>query len=410
MIYVSFLSLRRFLFVTLSFVTLSFGTFFFVSSAFCEDIVPHEKLGQLQITSPDVSGVNRPFKLDNLRLVFTIGENSKNLELGKTFDVAAGKGCLTISYGEIYTASQCDISIVEKTMTKIQLATLVVRWNNANFDVDFGPHPKLALQTQDANRKISAVLDPLISDQTIVPMIIPAMSVSAILEDPYTGPLYKANSSLAPNHISEFVINPPELRATVELDFIDGLPVFNADPNYLVAKYSNISPGFGNSQVPASFNQNRYGRFFLDYGYNFYKFFYSAGNKQKITAFPLLPAYQTYYTIAINEHTIHPVLTANQTTRIPVATLNVHHYQSNSKGSFKVFSDKTKKGTWTENLQPDLRLNADPRVLKSVYYPTETSLFFPIGYRFRLDFYLRDALDRTTLQEQIEVDLTHENP
>lgn len=137
--------------------------------------------------------------------------------------------------------------------------------------------------------------------------------------------------------------------------------------------------------------------------WNYYKFAPS-GESQTIRAYPLKNLKTFYYEVSINEHLTFPVIEIGKTVRIPVATINVHNYKSSLQGQYIVYSDKNEKGKLEEYFPKKLR----SEYVENISFPTETSLFFPFGYTFRLDFYAKDDVEQNVLQDQVVVDLTHE--
>lgn len=377
------------------------------SSAFAVDVTPTEKLGKLTVLPADAKKLDSSFDLQKLQLRFIVDSTDNAMKLGIANDVAAGQGCLQVQYQGVYVATQCGIKIEDKKLTTVQLSAIKYTWDVKALRADFGPQPVIGLSTQDANHTLDAKLNPASpSDQKV--LMIPAMNVTVSLASYETGVLHQQASTLAAGDVIEEKIKTPELRGKLFLDFIHGKPTFNADiaPNFITANFRSQPLDDRHPRTPLNINSVPVGSFPYSNGgpVNYYKFA-TTGDSQAIYAYPLrrdLPNY--YYEVSINEQVIKPVLEANKTTRIPVATLNVFHYRSDVPGVFKVYSDHSVKGTLKEQMHP----SNPPHYLQETYFPTNSSLFFPIGSMFRLDFYLKDDFGRNTLQDQVTVDLTHE--
>lgn len=387
----------------------------FCGSAFARDVVPVEKLGQLQILDVDTSKLDGSFVYGRLDIKFLIDNSSTNLKLAEANDVAAGLGCLELTYKDtsyrpVYTASQCGIKIEEKKLTTIRLAAVKFSWDVSNYVTGVGPQPGFSFVTRDANYKFSGpVLNPAKSTDQNTIFVIPAMNLELNLVHPDTGVLHSQTVALSSGVASNVAIVTKDLRGQILLDFIDGSPTFNADlaPNYITASYRHENERAGLSRAPSNINEVAVGSYpyAVDDMLNFYSFSKS-GKSQSIYAYPVKPGASSYfYEVAINEHVIKPVIETGKVTRIPVATLNVHHYKSSIPGEYVVFSDKRIKGTMEEYQH---RRSGENRYLGRTSFPTQTSLFFPIGFTFRFDFYITDDTGRKTLQDQVLVDLTHE--
>jgi hypothetical protein len=389
------------------------------SVALATDIRPVEKLGQLQVTLPaDTPQLDANFKLAYLNLVFRVGGTQTKLQIGKENLVAAGEGCLDVTYQTVYQATQCGVKIEEKKLTTVALSAVKFAWSQQSLASDFGPQPVFYFSTADLDRTFSATFNPIHPSAELSVFVIPAMTVRIDLQHDETGSLYQTSIKTAPGTAAVETIQTPELRGAVLLDFIGGKPVFDTEKsyNFLAAVYRDNQVAKGESHLPPAFTAQDPGaqsgetqsrRYFI----NYYKFA-TDGINQTVYAYPLKTpnAFGTYYELSINEHIVPLILQAGQTTRVPVATLNVHHYKSNLAGFYRVFSDYRQKGLLAQVLTPVQTTGYSylPYKLVDMVYPTETSLFYPIGYNFRLDFYITDATGRTTLQDQVPVDLTHE--
>ncbi|MBS1969651.1 MAG: hypothetical protein JSU04_05065 [Bdellovibrionales bacterium] len=388
------------------------------SAAFATDIRPDEKLGQLQVTLPkNTDQLDSKFNPKYLNLVFRVGGTETKLQIGKENLVAAGEGCLDVAYGAVYQATQCGVKIEDKKLTKVALAAIRFAWNKEALAADFGPQPIFYFSTTDQQRQLLAQFNPSHLSEELSVFVIPDMTVAIELQHDETGSLYKTSVKAIADTAAVETIQPPELRGALLLDFIGGKPVFDTEKSFnsLAVVYRDNQVAKDESHLPPSFMARDEGSQFADaqskrYFINYYK--YAAdGVNQTTYAYPIKQKnpWGTYYELTINEHVLPLSLTAGQTTRIPVATLNVHHYKSNLPGFYRVFSDYKQKGILSQVLTPvNVSGYSDLYKLLDVVYPTETSLFYPIGYNFRLDFYITDATGRTTLQDQVNVDLTHE--
>ncbi|WP_413289450.1 hypothetical protein [Bdellovibrio sp. HCB337] len=387
----------------------------FCGSAFARDVVPVEKLGKLQVLDVNTSTLGGSFDVSRLVIKFRIDNNLTNLKLAEANDVAAGQGCLEVTYKDkngnaFYTASQCEVKIDEKKLTTVQLAAVKFSWDVSNYHTDVGPQPGFSFMTRDANYKFSGpVLNPAKGADLQTIFVIPAMNLEVNLVHPDTGGLHSQTVALSAGVASEVPIVTKDVRGQILLDFIDGSPTFHADfaPNYITASYRQRSERSGLSRAPSIISEVGVGSYpyAVDDMMNFYNFS-EEGKNQTLYAYPVKPGSSSYfYEVAINEHVIKPVVEAGKVTRIPVATVNVHHYKSNIPGEYVVFSDKNVKGQMEEHQH---RAGGRSPYVGQKSFPTNTSLFFPIGFTFRLDFYITDDTGRKTLQDQVLVDLTHE--
>ncbi|WP_413290942.1 hypothetical protein [Bdellovibrio sp. HCB337] len=379
------------------------------SSAFAKDVTPEEKLGQLEIKSIDISKLSTIFDLKNFSMKFYVDDKSKSVDFDLANTVAAGTGCLEVIYrdssGPVYEARQCNILVEEKKTTHLQLAAIKYTWNADQYKTEFGPQPLFTFSAADASNVLRLYRGISSSDPYGQPvLLIPAMPVLANLYHEHTGTLFSKTTVIKSGTLQTETLDTKELRGIITLDFIDGKPKFpetESTRNYLHATYWKREP-YDERESHAPLNNSS--------AYNYYEF-KTDGTSQSIRAFPLLKGVKdATLEVSINEHLIKPTLSAGQTIRIPVATLNVNDYRSNLPGTFKVYSSKNQRsGVLAEHLHPYIHNFYSQPSLRETYFPTKTSLFFPIGHLLRLDFYAIDDLGRNTLQDQIKVDLTKEN-
>jgi hypothetical protein len=376
------------------------------------NIYPVEKLGQLQVFAPDLSGLNGVFNPAKLRMEFTVDSKVASIPMSKVNDVAAGVGCLKINYtgNYYYSASQCGIKIEEKKLTTIRLSAVQFSWDINQFNIDFGPQPEFSFSSKDANRIFQVTLNPMIAEYQKLIFLIPSMTIQTSFMHPDTGVMFTQSNIVSESQATALLLQPPqELRGFVQLDFVDGKPTFETlkDRNYIAANDRKSEPNYSYSYLPSNYSSlpNGFSQINDSFLNNIFKFGFNAEN-QKIKAYPILSSVKNrYYDLAINEHSVRLSLESGKTVRVPIATLNVHHYRDNQPGTFKVFSDKTKRGSLVEHRHPD---EQSTWRVSETFFPTNSSLFFPIGHNYRLDFYIVDDLGRNTLQDQVAVDLTHE--
>jgi hypothetical protein len=381
--------------------------------AFAEarDVVPDEKMGQLQVLNVHHGDWQPVADKSVFDFTFIIDKARAEIDLDKVNDVAAGVGCLTIDYrgryGK-YKASQCGIRIDEHKLTTVQLGAVKFTWDLENFAADFGPQPVFNFSTTESDRSFIGFLNP--ADPGHLKenfFLIPPMTLTRTLSHDATGVLFQDKIAVNADMASIEQMPSQDFLGQILLDFFDGKPSFDtrAPRNVIVASYGANNTQGNKAHAPAYIEEKSLGRQNAEDGrYNFYKFSV-LGENQTVHAYPLLPnAKNAAYEVSINEHVIIPVLEPGKVFRIPIATLDVHNYKSSLPGKYKVYSDRDQKGVLAE-YKPKMK---GYRNLESVLFPTETSLFFPIGHTFRLDFYATDDLGRDTLQDQVLVDLTHE--
>lgn len=375
--------------------------------AFATDITPEEKLGKLIVTMPDLTGVPvSAFDKSYLNVTFRVDKKGSALTLGKENTVAAGNGCLEVAYYNRYVATQCDIEIKEKQLTTVPLAGLELSWDWTALIADLGPQPVFQLKSADKVTTVSFLLNPAKQVDTGKILILPVMTLNLEFTHAHTGVLHTENVVLAPSKVNKFLITPKDVRATLFLDFIHGKMTYpNATSNYMAVAYRSSFPMPGYSSLPYGYMVGAApGPKQLDSLENFYQLAMD-GSGQKLKIYALNPNItQFVYQVIVNEHVVPVKPVAGQSIRVPIATVNVNDYKTNVPGTFKVFTDKSQR---VEPLMlPEQDYNI--RGVKEKTFNTKTSLFFPIGYNFRFDFYIQDSVGRQTLQDQVYLDLTKE--
>ena len=361
-----------------------------------KDVKPVERMGQLQVSIPDLA-TELDFNIRAVSMSFDIENKATPIEVGRVANVLAGTGCLKISSAN-YSVEKCGIVINEKALTVVRLGSLKLTWDPTMYAVDVGPDPKFSLGSTDKTLKITATLIPASAHHLKHVFLLPSGPLSLHLANPDTGVLYQQVISISENTHAIVPVSAPDLRRILAVDFIDGKPSYMVSLSDMAVAY-NCVRGTGSSYPRLELNARtaKPGKGFVNSNCNFFRLA-ATGQSVSLKAYPLP---QNKYDVVINEHVISTKLD-QPVTSIPVATINVHHFDSSRAGLFKVVSNRSADGKMAEVYFPPPNLD----YLTEWWGATQTSVFLPYGFKYRFDVYATDDLGRKKLQDQIEMDLT----
>ncbi|MCB0419413.1 MAG: hypothetical protein KDD61_00340 [Bdellovibrionales bacterium] len=400
----------------ISIVTLSIA---FASLSFAVDVNPRDDLGQIRVELPKLNpsdlGV-KDFKPEKVHLIYEIAGKRTQLAVGKTYDVAAGQGCLSVSYSQQVSSNfkNCKVTIYKKQKTEILLSAIALDWDRDQLEVHVGPQASFNLIDEDSTYHLT--IPPNYKE---VPFfIVPAGKFSVkfnsrimVLAD------QQQSQMITPGRYLNWNVTPQDRRRTIMLNFedhpkkfsaIDGNHVFVLERNVQTENWSRDSYFPYGNDVARRLLPGNSG--FGEYGVTTWYMADPVKKGTMIKAFPLGSKSEAVYEIVVNNipHKVGTLENTNVFT-FNVVTLNVHNFIDKSRqGTFKVFQKGAvyrggvdHKTGMRQVKKPDYYSG---RLFDSYFY-TESSLDLPRGFVYVLDFYLDDDLGRKTRQESIEVDL-----
>lgn len=381
--------------------TLLIALFAGVTAASATDVKPIERFGSLVVKVPKEF---RALKLPLPTIRFVMNGSGKGIAVDAVNKIAAGTGCLKVStaFGVPFELTKCGVEILPEQTTELSLAGIRVTPDKAGVDV--GPQLLLKLHTSDKNYSIvmGNVIAMDIPRETVV--LVPEMTIDLNISHPEVDYNYTQKFQTKAGEVSPDVINMTEGRGYLQVVLVDGLSKFKEVPfNYIMAIYAakldhsetSLAPRYSTSRNPGRSENMALA--------NYYRFS-SKELDTKIRAFPLkqVKGGPSYY-LAVNEHAVDFTIASGQTTVVPIATLNVHSFNTKRTGVFKLNSDRNEAG----HLAPIKTMyDQFSRDLSIQEFANESSLFLPFGYKYRFDFYALDDLGKKSMQDQVEVDLT----
>ncbi|MEM7647494.1 MAG: hypothetical protein AAF203_11330, partial [Pseudomonadota bacterium] len=339
-------------------------------------------------------------------------QKTKNLEIGNSYDVHAGQGCLTlrlpIPFG---TMKDCNIQIVEKQQTVYQLAVFEPTWDSQLFKIAFGPKPNFKVRSPASSFEMT--LSPYaghkskieLKDLDILSFAIYALAGQYIHEIPNVeGP---RNFTIKPGEIKTVDLSPlTDTRANIELDFLDDPAAFTRiQGNYVVLKYTDkINLSVSPRLTSAPFNMTTkkgYGFRVSTYNPNDGTYNYYIASSQG--AFPrpykVFPQFEKF-SIVVNEVEEEMTLSPGGTFKQEIATLNVKDFESGKPGFFKIFIEENGK------LIPiNYKSSEFSKTLIEYDHPTNGSLNLLPNKTYWFRFFITDNLGKTTQQDEIQVSL-----
>ena len=390
----------------------------FEFSASAINVVPDNKLGRLIVKKVSAIGLPlapNPYNGAETRLTFYIPrvdgvEDPNPINLDREISVAAGSGCLIVYslFPHQYRFKKCGIEIKPQKLTEITLKGFQLNWDVDKFKADVGPRPELTLTNLNANLEILDLAAIRLDDSTKNGVIFwtPETEIGYSIGHKAYGILEEHALNWNNQDFLIYTVVPEqEYRATLTLNFKESEARFPINQyNDLVVR-SAVRIYEDSESLSNYIHSPGWQRKFGALNDFFYKF-QNTGKTQsiKMYIYGTQPQQYTpvYYYMSINEHRVPLNLTAGSYTQVPVATINLHSLNTSGgqqRPRVRLLSNQQNTETFRE-----VTLYGD-RYKDKVEHETPTTFYFPYGYKYRFDYYLKDDLGRNSLQTSEIVDL-----